>query len=39
MYEDSSEEVRQHLQEKTEDLIAGGMCPEESIPKSLCVSV
>jgi predicted permease len=30
MYEDLSEEVHQHLQEKTEDLIAGGMSPEEA---------
>jgi len=30
MYADLSEEVRQHLQEKTEDLIAGGMSPEEA---------
>ena len=30
MYEDLSEEVQQHLQEKTEDLIAGGMSPEEA---------
>ena len=30
MYEDVSEEVQQHLQEKTDDLIAGGMSPEEA---------